>query len=797
MVNTAPLSLLAQLKGLTSKTFKVYFRQKHQLILEFVFAVYFLGILFFVGSTEDTPSVTPDVITHETIPALSWTATCSFLNTTDCAPLSYAPSDSDFANEIAARLALLHDLTPVAYESEEELHSAFSESPNRFGAAFIIKASTNAPHNVVLRVQNSLMNENLSNWHLSPFTSFHADVASVITFIEHNTDVSFSFQLKHFPTHHDPMPIGANQMTLPMYLVMGSLFFVTSLITALVTEKEKLLKQSLGVIGMMSVSYWLSYLIVFGFVSFIVTVLWVSLSVAIGIIELSPYFLAIYATSYFMYFLALSAFCFCFSTLFSKVKLALGVFTTFHMVFSFSGLVLVLLVFNAPEKSRLENVLNFVPHFNFYDLIFNLMTGVLFEVEDLWNFSANVTGRRTVADNLYLLIFNFFFWFILTLYFDKIIATQFSKPKKPFFFFQPRFWADWLSIFKPLQIADNVPALQVSKLVKSYKLSKSEMKQKKKEDPTFDSNLFTAVDDVSFVLPVGHTFGFLGANGAGKSTTVNCAVGILDFNDGDIMIAGMSVKTDMDRIRRLIGFVPQQDVLFDYLSVKEHLELWGTIKNVNKDVIQQQCKQLLQGVGLHNDMDKLPTELSGGMKRKLCLCSAFMGNPLLLFLDEISTGIDPDSRRQIWDLMSMKKQQAQHSIVLVTHYIEEAEVLADDVVVMASAKIRAHGSPAQLAIQHSSQYLVTFAKDQGAVDASILNCVKSVVGEGSVLASSASQLVVGIPSKKKSEFGLLSETLEKNLQNLNILSFGFQTSTLEDIYLKIVELYQPESQGEV
>ncbi|KAL0226745.1 hypothetical protein P9112_014069 [Eukaryota sp. TZLM1-RC] len=787
-------SYLLQVKGLTKKNFLVYFRAPH-ILLEVVFAIYFLGILLFINYQEDQPKPLPDQF-HDAVTPLPWNLACMFSEEPDCVLLSYAPSDDLVAQSIANYLSALGGTTALAFASEQEMNDALVENPSRYAVGFVLHSSEPNSYNYTIRVQNNHMGENESNWDISPYLSFQTDLTSAILYHQHGQSLTINLLLKHFPTHRDPMPIGSNQITLPIYLTMGSMFFVTSYITAVITDKEKFIKQTLRCIGMRLSCYWLSNYIVFAFVGFLVSLLWSFGCLAFNIIPASILYLFI--PGHFMFLLAIMSFMSLFSLLFKNVKVAIGTTTTVHLILSFGGLFIIFLLFTREEKHFLENISNLFPYFNYFDFVFNLMTGVLFNESKLWSYSANPDGRRTVSDNFWLLVFNFVLFTVLTLYFDFIVKTEFDSSKKFSYIFSKNHWKSVFDLSQP-KIDSSVPALQVQNLVKEFKLPKSEVKEKKRYLPKGErvETLCTAVNDVSFTIPMGSTFAVLGKNGAGKTTAVNCAVGALSITSGNVSIAGMDVTKDMDTIRKLIAYVPQKDILMDQLSIIEHIELWGSIKGIPFDVARQRGFELLRSVRLESDCDKRSNELSGGMKRKLQLCCAFVGEPSFIFLDEITTGVDPDSRHQIWNLLSKKKASRQHSVLLITHYIEEAEVMSDDLVIMASAKIRCQGSPAELAIKHGSDYLFTFVKTENFVDGHVVALLNEFTGDVKVRNSTNQELAVSIPTKHKEKFSLLVSELENRSNQLGFSSFGIQTSTLEDIYLKVVETYQPEASGDV
>eukprot|EP00971_Amphidinium_carterae_P107562 2130370-Amphidinium_carterae.1 len=183
-----------------------------------------------------------------------------------------------------------------------------------------------------------------------------------------------------------------------------------------------------------------------------------------------------------------------------------------------------------------------------------------------------------------------------------------------------------------------------------------------------------AVKGLSFGLPLGECFGFLGINGAGKTSTLNMLTGAVLPSGGNAYLGGFDVVRQQWLVRRLIGFCPQHDALLDRLTVREHLRLFGSVKGIPRAELEAYCEKMMRDLSLQSHVDKLSMTLSGGNKRKLSLAISMMGCPALIFLDEPSTGVDPAARRLMWNVISGASTERQTStVVLTTHNMEEAE----------------------------------------------------------------------------------------------------------------------------
>ena len=206
---------------------------------------------------------------------------------------------------------------------------------------------------------------------------------------------------------------------------------------------------------------------------------------------------------------------------------------------------------------------------------------------------------------------------------------------------------------------------------------------------------FVAVDGIDFSVERGETFGFLGPNGAGKSSTMRMIGAVSPASGGTLHVLGRDPERDGPEIRSRLGVVPQDDNLDLELDVGENLHVYGRFFGLPRDEIRRRTDELLEFVHLADRRDSRVDSLSGGMKRRLTIARALINEPELMLLDEPTTGLDPQARHALWDRLYRLKQRGV-TLVLTTHYMEEAERLCDRFVVMDRAKIVAEGSPREL-----------------------------------------------------------------------------------------------------
>ncbi len=205
-----------------------------------------------------------------------------------------------------------------------------------------------------------------------------------------------------------------------------------------------------------------------------------------------------------------------------------------------------------------------------------------------------------------------------------------------------------------------------------------------------------AVDGIDLSVAPGEIYGFLGPNGAGKSTTVHVLTTLLPPTSGTALVGGYDVVKDGPKIRGLIGVALQEAALDPLLTARDHLRLQATLQSVPKATREARSEELLHRVGLVDAADRKVAGYSGGMKRRLDLALALVHSPRILFLDEPTTGLDPQSRTDIWNEVALMRREAGVTVFLTTQYLEEADVLADRVGIMDQGKIVAEGTPAEL-----------------------------------------------------------------------------------------------------
>ena len=218
------------------------------------------------------------------------------------------------------------------------------------------------------------------------------------------------------------------------------------------------------------------------------------------------------------------------------------------------------------------------------------------------------------------------------------------------------------------------------------------------ENLTKKFGAFTAVDGVSFTVNEGEIFGFLGANGAGKSTTIRMLCGLLQSTSGSARVGGFDINFQTDQLKRSIGYMSQRFSLYDDLTVEQNIRFFGGVYGLKNDILNERMKWVLNMANLQGREQSLTKTLSGGWKQRLALGCAILHRPKIVFLDEPTGGVDPISRRNFWELINHLSAEG-ITVLVTTHFLDEAEY-CNDIILINAGKLIASGSPVELKTKH-------------------------------------------------------------------------------------------------
>eukprot|EP01083_Nonionella_stella_P193084 713453_1 len=399
---------------------------------------------------------------------------------------------------------------------------------------------------------------------------------------------------------------------------------------------------------------------------------------------------------------------------------------------------------------------------------------------------------------------------VLTLYLDQVWPSKYGQKQSFWYFVLPSYWCpkfekccesqekqqqNNLRLIRRLSSINEIPNYEpqgnskgeavisirtLSKTFRSFFGSRKDVK---------------AVKSVSMDMYRGEVFCLLGHNGAGKTTTIGMLTGLLEVTDGNAWILQNEIAdpNTMSEVRRHLGVCPQHDVLWNRLTTREHLWLFARLKGVPQDRVDAEVEKILDDTGLAADRNtnKFPTQMSGGQRRKLSLGIALIGGSQIVFLDEPTSGMDPQSRRITWDLISNEKKN--RCIILTTHFMDEADILGDRIAIMSNGEIKCCGSSLFLKQSYGVGYTMTVSLATGDDIVNDITNIKQQVDEyvfdtisgAQSVSLAGSELTYRLPFEQTACFSTLFDTLDDNKQALSIKSYGVSVTTLEEVFLKI------------
>ncbi|KAJ3130321.1 hypothetical protein HK100_008124 [Physocladia obscura] len=292
-----------------------------------------------------------------------------------------------------------------------------------------------------------------------------------------------------------------------------------------------------------------------------------------------------------------------------------------------------------------------------------------------------------------------------------------------------------------------------------------------------------AVRDVSFATQIDSVFGLLGPNGAGKTTLISILTGLYPASFGNAFIAGFDIRAEAQEICKVMGICPQFDILWDDLTVEEHLYFYARLKGANSKTDTRLVQKALENVSLTSLRDRLTKRLSGGEKRRLSIAIALIGNPKVVFLDEPTTGLDPEVRRLIWNIIHRAKEGK--SIILTTHSMEEAEALCNRIGIMAKGTLRCLANSLRLKDLYGSGFRLYFNANPENMECAC-KWIESLLPKGYKRTDAFSTMTsYEFPSKENSISTVFAKIEAEKARN-GILDWGISQTSLEDVFVRII-----------
>ncbi|EFA80037.1 ABC transporter A family protein [Heterostelium album PN500] len=584
-----------------------------------------------------------------------------------------------------------------------------------------------------------------------------------------------------------------------LFLPIVFTFIFPVFVFNLVQEKEKKLFQVMSMMGLKNITYILSNYLFFIILYLIIA----TVMIVMGLGGSLPYFLKEpfrIILLIVVYGFALVSLAFLFSAFFWKSKTSAIISYIFILVTPLVGSILDLFVFGL-KTVPLPYL--WVPQFAFsHGLYANFIT--LSTYDDAYSNMTSLSNYSEYGRVVVTLVMEAIVFFLLGVYLNNVIPREFGVTLSPFYPFY-----DMKKLFKK-KIFENHQVEETSLLVNDTDDIFEEDQDCANERTKAHSNqkfLLKAINIkktyktkgvvkealVNFCLTSGEgeILGLLGPNGAGKTTFIHIIGGMYQPTSGDAFINGLSIRNEMHSIYNFLGFCPQHDILYDDLTIQQHLEFYSKLKGLfdTRQKILEHIDYVLGMVKLAEHRNKKITELSGGMKRRVSISIALLGNNKLILLDEPSTGLDPDARRSVWDII----QEIRHdkTILITTHNMEEADVLSNKIAIIASGRLQCVGSPIYLKNRYGNGFKLQIVPLNEGFRSSLIKFVLDNYPMAMQQESVSDELIFLIP--KDSDISTIFDIISKNKHELGIKEWGVSQTSLEEIFMKMVE--REESNG--
>lgn len=400
--------------------------------------------------------------------------------------------------------------------------------------------------------------------------------------------------------------------------------------------------------------------------------------------------------------------------------------------------------------------------------------------------TTSVYDNLTIASIVGIFIGNACFLYLIALYVENVMPGMYGVAKPWYFIVSKDFWKKRFFRSDQIGTISNPNRIQSENAnfeseptnqpigIETHNLTKS-----------FTSNQ-PVVSNLSLNMYENQITALLGQNGAGKTTTISMLSGMIEPTSGTAIINGFDIRRDMDSARSSMGFCPQHNILFDELTVREHILFYGGLKGMNKHMAENEAKNYIRKLGLDDKKDARSSTLSGGMKRKLSVLIAFCGQSRVVFLDEPTSGMDPGARRALWKLLLEEKRG--RTILLTTHFMDEADVLSDRIAILANGVLKCVGSTYFLKKRFGTGYHLICAKDKSCDSNEVTKLLSKHISDIRIESETENEVSYILPVEQIKMFTIIFSDLENNLSNLKLRGIGVSLSAFEEIFLKVGKL---------
>uniref|UniRef100_A0A3Q3IRY8 ABC transporter domain-containing protein n=1 Tax=Monopterus albus TaxID=43700 RepID=A0A3Q3IRY8_MONAL len=582
----------------------------------------------------------------------------------------------------------------------------------------------------------------------------------------------------------------AIQNQLPLLLVLSFTYTSLNIVRAVVQEKERKLKEYMRMMGLSNWLHWSAWFLMF-FLFLSISVFFVTLLLCIQVSPNGAVLTYSDPTLVFVFLLVFTVatinFSFMISAFFSRANVAapVGGFIYFlsYLPYLFLWPRYDLLSHAQKVSACLISNVAMAMGAQLIGMFEGKGTGI--QWHNLFD-SVTVDDDFSLAQVLFLLLFDSVLYGLVAWYMEAVFPGEYGVPLPSYFFVLPSYWCSSPRMalvnekeeeedaekalkgeFIEEEPAGLVSGIKIKHLAKEFKVGNKTRK---------------AVRDLTLNMFEGQITVLLGHNGAGKTTTLSMLTGLFPPTSGRAYINGYDICQDMALIRRSLGLCPQHDVLFDNLTVREHLLFYAQLKGYSKEKIPDEVDRIIRILNLEDKRCARSKTLSGGMRRKLSIGIALIGDSKVVMLDEPTSGMDPAARRATWDLLQGEKRD--RTILLTTHFMDEADLLGDRIAIMAGGELQCCGSPLFLKNKYGAGYHMVIVKDALCNVSEITRLVHMYVPNATMESSAGAELSYILPKESTSRFELLFAELEMNREELGIASYGASVTTMEEVFLR-------------
>nr|XP_061799272.1 uncharacterized protein LOC133590666 [Nerophis lumbriciformis] len=627
------------------------------------------------------------------------------------------------------------------------------------------------------------------------------------------TDIAVQLQPFPYPCYLRDKYLEAITIVFPLMLMLAWILFVADFVKKLVHERELGLHQYMKMMGVNPFSHFLAWFLECA-AYLIATIIIMTLILKHGGIlsHSNGFLLFLYLSDY---GLTILAFSYMISSFFDKTYIA-GLSGSLLYIICFFPYIVVLAVessLNIFQKSALSL---FSPCcFSYASQYISLYESMDEGIQWSNSYSSPLAGDTSSFGWLcWMMLIDSIIYFSIGAYIRMVFPGKYGIPAPWYFPFTASFWADLFDCCRKSQkggrgllftntMNTNLPGSSDGK-------GKGESKVFSQTGEDFShlpvgvalhglTKIYSdrvGIKNLNLSFHEGHVTSLLGHNGAGKTTTMSLLTGLFPPSSGNIEVYGRNMRTDLADIRKDLGVCMQYDVLFDHMTTKEHLLLYGQIKapQWSHGELHEQVRTILEETGMYAHRHKRVGTLSGGMKRKLSISIAFIGGSRLVVLDEPTTGVDPCSRRSIWDIIIQNKPR--HTIIMSTHHLDEAEMLSDRIAFLERGGLKCCGSPFYLKEKLSQGYKLTLTKKVQILeserfdDADLKAFIQDHIPEARLKEAHGGDLIYALPpftSSNSSSYSSLLTALDANLDDLQLGGYSISDTTLEEVFLQLIE----------